>query len=62
MSHIQEQNMQNIEFDKFREDFVDYMKGVVTKGGGSSNLVGMYGGQSSLKYKRKKMKLDDTVE
>lgn len=36
--------MQNIEFDKFREDFVDYMKGVVTKGGGSSNLVGMYGG------------------
>ncbi len=38
------------------------MKGVVTKGGGNTNLAGMYGGQSSLKYKRKKLKLDDTVE
>jgi hypothetical protein len=31
------------EYDKFREDFVEYMKGIVTKGGGGMATLASMG-------------------
>ena len=42
---------------------MDYMKGIVTKGGTSTLALGSLGsGNQNLKYKRKKLRLDETVE
>eukprot|EP00347_Sterkiella_histriomuscorum_P002856 403366532 len=61
----EEQQQEQQEYEKFKDDFIDYMKGIVTKGG-TSTLASMgisYGGnQGNLKYKRKKLRMDETVE
>lgn len=44
---------------------MDYMKSIVTKGGGGAAALaqmGLGGSSSQMKYKRRKIRLDDTVE
>lgn len=53
----------------YNNEFLDYMKGVVTKGGSTfsfgtqSGSIGGYGHkEKDLKYKRKRLNLDESVE
>ena len=50
----------------YNQDFVEYMRGIVTKGGSTTLSIIMGLGNdtnpNSLKYKRKRLNLDETVE
>lgn len=53
---------EEVEMLHYRKDFVEYLRNMITKGGVSQLNIGSRGGSGGHKYKRKKLRLDESVE